>query len=342
MKKHISNLFVICFIGFNLYSFDFHPLDVIIDFNDEMSIQNVRHRVNYVDQGDSYYFLSSNKIMYNNIEIPFRIYVLIDNKQIPFESDSLKLLKAYYSGDDKYDESTLFYNHKSYFEEYDYYNSFVEKYKARDVQFIDGYESDVIFSQDGTRIERDFSLGRWPETGYEDKLTYYIMDSKGLYAEYIIEVYNSWKSLSDYETFLTPLGEPKLKDYTKNKALERIKELYTLTNYELNNYQDQDDPRIQFMKLMNEAMTTFRFKERSNIPDNNLGTVTSDRVRVRSFYDLDSDILGHVNTGEEVIVMERSPGKEVIGDMNDYWFRVLSKSSYIKGWIYGAFLELEE
>ena len=220
--------------------------------------------------------------------------------------------------------------------------SFSRKFKARDIQFINGYESDVIHGQDGTRIERDFSLGRWPETGYEDKLTYFFQDTKGLYSEYIIEVNNSWKSLSDYETFLIPLGEPKLQNYDNPEALERIKELYTLTNEELNNYQDQDDPRIQFMNLMNKAMTTFRFKDRPNIPEQNLGTVNDNRVRVRSSYDLSTDVLGHVNIGEEVIVMERSPEKQIIGDMEDYWYKIVSKESYIKGWMYGAFLDLKE
>jgi hypothetical protein len=339
MRRNTSKLFIIFFLGCNLYSFDFSPLDFIIDFPDEITITKIYEPyVEKVSNGQGFLLHSYDELEYNNKVFSVRIFCHIDEDQVSYNKNVKNLLRAYYDGEAVFNVNKLIHDEDLYNSEHVLDRPFSSTYKARDIQYIAGYKSDILFGQDGTKIERDYTFGVWESISAEDKLTYYFRSSKGLYSEYIIEISNIWMEIGEFEDW----GEPVLENFDDDGKTLYMKEMYTMTNKQLYASPYQDDPSIQLMHLLNEAMTTFRFKDRPNIPDSNLGTVSSDRVRMRSSYDLDSDILGYVNTDEEVIVMERSPEKQTIGDMYDYWYRVLSKSSYLKGWMYGAFLDLEE
>ena len=343
MKKRISIIFICTLLlSLNIFAYDFLPSNISINFPSEISIdERYPARLRETD-GKGYQLVISKNVIFQGHEFTMYIRCHIDDKQIPYSDSAKKILQIYYLNEDKYDLDSLIYDDRDYFDNLANDQPFSESYRSRYTNLIDGYESDILYSQDGIRIERDYSWFYQPEPGIEDKLTYYFKSEKGLYSEYIIEISNVWEAFWKYRDDARP-GEPKILDFSyPGSSYISIDELYSMTNEELDDYPDQNDPSIQLMHLLNEAMTTFRFKDRPNIPDSNLGTVSSDRVRMRGSYDLDSDILGHVNTGEEVIVMERSPEKQAIGDMYDYWYRVVSKTSFIKGWMYGAFLDLEE
>jgi hypothetical protein len=67
--------------------------------------------------------------------------------------------------------------------------------------------------------------------------------------------------------------------------------------------------------------------------------VTGDYVRVRSGPTLEYRILGKVNSGTSVSILERSAEAEKIGDMDNYWYRIKIKETGLEGWMYGSFLQ---
>jgi len=88
------------------------------------------------------------------------------------------------------------------------------------------------------------------------------------------------------------------------------------------------------------------------------GKITADNVRYRKFPTTDdnyngkgNEILGKYNKGQELEILLRSESKVKIGDMNDYWYMVKDVNDipisitgwpYMYGWVYGAFLDIEE
>jgi len=70
------------------------------------------------------------------------------------------------------------------------------------------------------------------------------------------------------------------------------------------------------------------------------GVLNDSRVRVRVFPTLDAEILGHLERGDRVEVLERSGLRESIGDMNDFWYRIRREDG-LAGWSYGAFIDLQ-
>jgi hypothetical protein len=70
------------------------------------------------------------------------------------------------------------------------------------------------------------------------------------------------------------------------------------------------------------------------------GVLTENRVRVRAYPTLDAEILGHLDKGDRVEVLERSGRRESIGTMNDFWYRV-QKADGLQGWSYGYFIDLK-
>jgi hypothetical protein len=68
--------------------------------------------------------------------------------------------------------------------------------------------------------------------------------------------------------------------------------------------------------------------------------VIDDRVRLRDWQTLDSEILGYLNTGEQVKILQRGR-KNKIETLEDYWYRVEMNDGK-KGWVFGAYLGLKE
>jgi hypothetical protein len=70
------------------------------------------------------------------------------------------------------------------------------------------------------------------------------------------------------------------------------------------------------------------------------GVLNDSRVRVRTYPTLGAEIVGHLERGEWVEVLERSGLRESIGEMNDFWYRVRTEDG-LAGWSYGHFIDLQ-
>jgi hypothetical protein len=68
--------------------------------------------------------------------------------------------------------------------------------------------------------------------------------------------------------------------------------------------------------------------------------VINSRLRVRSAPSLEGEMLGMLEIGEEVRVLERSDQELNIGDLTDFWYRIDNGNGLV-GWAYGAFLRMD-
>jgi hypothetical protein len=71
------------------------------------------------------------------------------------------------------------------------------------------------------------------------------------------------------------------------------------------------------------------------------GVLNADRVRVRARPTLGAEVLGHLNRGDHVQVLDRSGLRARIESMNDFWYLVRSAEG-LSGWSYGRFIDLEQ
>jgi hypothetical protein len=76
------------------------------------------------------------------------------------------------------------------------------------------------------------------------------------------------------------------------------------------------------------------------VSQNPRATVINSRLRVRSAPSLEGEMLGMLEIGEEVRVLERSDQQLNIGDLTDFWYRIDNGNS-LTGWAYGAFLRMD-
>jgi hypothetical protein len=70
------------------------------------------------------------------------------------------------------------------------------------------------------------------------------------------------------------------------------------------------------------------------------GVLNDSRVRIREYPTLSARVLGHLDRGQRVAVLERSGLPVPIDDMNDYWYKVRTDEG-LTGWSYGYFITLE-
>ena len=69
------------------------------------------------------------------------------------------------------------------------------------------------------------------------------------------------------------------------------------------------------------------------------GVLNDSRVRVRTYPTLEAEIVGHLDRGDRVEVLERSGQRVSIGSMNDFWYLV-QREDGLSGWSYGHFIDL--
>ena len=299
------------------------------------------HDMELENSGDSYFLNSGYGILFENTKLYFVFKCRINEDIIPHTQEGEILLREYFSNNEDYEIIEIDDETDSYFDSIPYAE--FETMRANKfipgMQSLDDYQSDILTTIDGERVERDCVWFNYGQTGPGDLLTYFIKDQSGFFSEYIIEINASMQRLmSDEFEYQNPnaiLQNPKIENRKVDD--EWIFELYTLTNNELDQISVKD-PSVDFLYLMNDIVETFSLTQKA-YPD--FGICNDDRVRVRSDNSLNSDTLGHVNTGEGVIILDRSENKQKIGDMEDYWYKILSKTTYIKGWMYGAFLGLK-
>jgi hypothetical protein len=70
------------------------------------------------------------------------------------------------------------------------------------------------------------------------------------------------------------------------------------------------------------------------------GVLNDSKVRVRAYPTLEAEILGLLDRGDRVEVLERSGLQESIGEMNDFWYRIRTADG-LSGWSYGHFIDLQ-
>lgn len=68
------------------------------------------------------------------------------------------------------------------------------------------------------------------------------------------------------------------------------------------------------------------------------GVINDTQVRLRSAPNLESEVLGFLNTGDKVIIFERTTKEQQVDIMKNYWYKVQQEDSS-EGWVYGAFID---
>ena len=66
-------------------------------------------------------------------------------------------------------------------------------------------------------------------------------------------------------------------------------------------------------------------------------TITSNNVNFRRYANLTSQILGQLNNGDRVEVVQKGDKKEKIGQWNNYWYKIKTQQG-IEGWVFGQFI----
>jgi uncharacterized protein YgiM (DUF1202 family) len=74
----------------------------------------------------------------------------------------------------------------------------------------------------------------------------------------------------------------------------------------------------------------------ASIPIEN-GTINDRRVRLRAKPGLKGDTIGFLNTGDAVVIIDKSPEKQQIDGMNEYWYKV-QVDNKPDGWVYGKYI----
>ena len=368
MKK-ISIMIILVFLSFSLYAYDFEFFGFSVDFPSAVelskSISNDGTFKLYLKPSDNGYYFNQNYII-DVLDRRFSVHVygVIDDEVIPISISSKNIIENLVEGNS--------FNFTTYgsSDERRYVSNKLDllslEVPAGSIIGTDEYSDfETLETYNGLSFERSYSWVKF--TSYDglvdERLIYKFETPQGnkfsgiyLIANIIFEysflygakntdfdlrskefvsykLDNKWHYILSDDPRLEMILDKGVVDYDDKFIF------YTIPTENLASYPLQDDRRIQFMKAMDEAMKTLTFSEPPS--SSILGVVNDDRVRVRSNYNLSSETLGHVNTGEEVIILDRSSNTQQIGDMNDYWYRVISKETALKGWMYGAFLDLK-
>jgi hypothetical protein len=69
------------------------------------------------------------------------------------------------------------------------------------------------------------------------------------------------------------------------------------------------------------------------------GVLNDDRVRIRGLPGLSGEILGVVNRGDKVEILETGAEKQKIGDLESAWYRIRTEAG-TEGWIFGAYIDV--
>ena len=71
-----------------------------------------------------------------------------------------------------------------------------------------------------------------------------------------------------------------------------------------------------------------------------LGYINDDGVRFRENYGLTNKVIRTFRKNENVSILGISPAIEIIDGNYEHWYQVMTRNG-IKGWVYGAYLELD-
>jgi len=76
-----------------------------------------------------------------------------------------------------------------------------------------------------------------------------------------------------------------------------------------------------------------------NDRNNIIGYINDDNIRIRSNSNINSEILGLLNMGDCVTVIDTSSEKVTINNYDDYWYKIITNDN-ITGWVFGGYIEL--
>ncbi|MEJ5362780.1 MAG: SH3 domain-containing protein [Spirochaetota bacterium] len=102
-----------------------------------------------------------------------------------------------------------------------------------------------------------------------------------------------------------------------------------------------ENPKIELKghaEKLTEMLQNFCNKYNSSAEYYRLFRCKGENVNLRDSAGTHGQITGKLNKGEFVIQLERSMDSVQIGDVRDYWYRVVSVSGS-RGWVFGKFLE---
>lgn len=141
----------------------------------------------------------------------------------------------------------------------------------------------------------------------------------------------------------------------KNSKCEILKNTGTVFNFE----QYFSDKDLIYPPELNNHNTKITFLTKSKNLENELflknneikcelflfsityqGQINDKKVRLRSEPNLDCEILGYLDKGDEVKIHDRSNDKFVIEGEEWYWYKVSTQDGTIC-WVYGKYLDIE-
>jgi hypothetical protein len=133
--------------------------------------------------------------------------------------------------------------------------------------------------------------------------------------------------------FITELGTLSIRP-----AIDQLGNVYILelspNQDQFNLYRIPNDWSPIDASLQSESGTS------REVSQNPRATVINSRLRVRSAPSLEGEMLGMLEIGEEVRVLEKSDQELNIGELTDFWYRI-DNGNGLTGWAYGAFLRMD-
>jgi len=92
---------------------------------------------------------------------------------------------------------------------------------------------------------------------------------------------------------------------------------------------------LESIGITNITAMTYDENDKNKI----ISYINDDNVRIRSNPNINSDILGLLNMGDCVTVIDASSEKFAISNYDDYWYKIITNDN-ITGWVFGRYIEL--
>ena len=108
---------------------------------------------------------------------------------------------------------------------------------------------------------------------------------------------------------------------------------------------DEDEIIIDKMSVgydlfgITQGTTWYRISGPAKIPPQN-AIINDSRIRLRTKPTLESDTWGFLNTGDRVIIKDKTDEKFTIDGESWYWYKV-EFEGYPDGWVYGKYVDVE-
>ena len=91
-------------------------------------------------------------------------------------------------------------------------------------------------------------------------------------------------------------------------------------------------------EITNEQSTEYKEADISPVLPHG-GYINDDNLRIRNNPDTNAEILGILNLGDYVSVIDITKQKTAVNNLENYWYKIITNEN-ITGWIFGEYLEL--